>query len=175
MLTHLMIGSSIALTFMNPIDKERTFLIMLGSTIIDIERPLYWLFEFLGVRLIGLTSGFHSIFGALLLSVAGASIFEDTSLTFGWRVRYLLIGATSHLIMDMTMYPWPEQGIPLLFPIRIPFSFNLLWSDSNLYPLVGATVFIFALMIHYVKSRRRQINAYGASNGHNPFLLHHVQ
>lgn len=158
LLTHILIGASIAVLLVRDRNKKSMFFIMLGSIIIDSERPFTWLIELGQYPLQGLTEGFHSILGAVLLSFAAASLFDDPSIDRRTRFSFLLIGSSSHLLMDMTMGPWAEQGLFLLFPLRIPFSFHLFWSDYPFYPLIGIAVFLVALSIdwtyRYIRVRR---------------------
>ena len=157
LLTHVLIGASIAVLLVRDRNKKSMFFIIFGSIIIDSERPFTWFIEIAQYPLQGLTDGFHSILGAVLLSFAAASLFDDPSIDRKTRFFLLLIGSSSHLLMDMTMGPWTEQGLFLLFPLRIPFSFHLFWSDYPFYPLIGIAVFLVALSIdctyRYVRSR----------------------
>ncbi len=156
-LTHLLTGLSIGLVLRGTIRDEISQMIMLGSILIDIERPLGWIIELLGmnINIFGLTEGFHSILGALLLSFAAASLFDDEKLSRNSRFWFVFLGTTSHLLLDMTLWPWPEQGLYLLFPLKIPFSFNLFWPDLMYYPLLGFGILLIAIFYCTVIERIR--------------------
>lgn len=149
LLTHVLIGLSVALVLKGSIKNESSTMILLGSILPDVERPFTWLLEFLGLENVGLTPSFHSILGVLLLSFAAASLFDTNTLSREQRFLYLLLGCSTHLLLDMTMYPWTELGLFLLFPLRQSFSFHLLWPDYPFYPLFGLAVFLLSLL--YVK------------------------
>ncbi|MFW9919814.1 MAG: metal-dependent hydrolase [Candidatus Thorarchaeota archaeon] len=154
-LTHIFIGAALALFVRGSIKDESSIMIILGSILIDIERPLTWLLDFVGYGNIGLTMAFHSVLGAILLSYAAASLFDEAFLTRKYRFMYLLVGTQAHLLLDMIMYPWEELGLYLLFPLRIPFSFHLLWPDYPIYPLLGLALLSIALCYLFIRNYYR--------------------
>ena len=123
--THMMIGLSIGLIIEKNYKHEPFLMLALGSIIIDIERPIVWLTELLNLPIHGLTNGFHSILGAIVLCFVAMNLFHGDDIPQSRRFVLLLLGAASHLLLDMTMYPWEERGIHLLYPLRITFSFNI--------------------------------------------------
>jgi len=145
-LTHLMVGISVALLVRRDDNRPQQMLIILGALLIDIERPITWLLELTDFGWIELTSASHSILGAVILSYFAAACIhlEDTELRN--RAILIFIGCLSHLILDLVMYPWPEIGLYLLYPLKIPFSFNLLWPDFPYYPLFGVVTLTLALI-----------------------------
>lgn len=152
-LTHILVGISIGYLLRGKVKDEISLMIVLGSIIIDIERPIGWVCGFINLDIFGLTEGFHTIIGAVLLSFAAASLFEETAITRKTRFWYILIGAASHLLMDMTLTPWPERGLYLLYPLTIPFSFNLFWSDFMLYPLIGLAILMLSILLEFILRR----------------------
>ncbi len=146
--THLMIGASLALILRPRGTRAEQMLIILGSVIIDIERPVSWILEGTGLDWIGLSSAFHSLLGAAVLSYFAATCFDLEAITTRSKSALVLIGGLSHLVMDMTMYPWAEHGLYILYPLKVPFSFHLLWPDFWFYPLIGAACFVSAVLIN---------------------------
>jgi hypothetical protein len=153
LLTHVIVGLSAGLLLYERESRESIVLIVLGSILIDIERPITWILQFIGIQSVSLTQGFHSILGAILLSFVVASLVETNSTSRLQRFRLVLLGTATHLLLDMTMYPWEELGLFLLFPLRLPFSFNLFWPDFMFYPLIGLGILGVSLGIVYIKSK----------------------
>lgn len=145
--THFLVGASIALLVFRADNRPKQMLIILGALLIDIERPLSWLLSITEFWWIDLSSAFHSILGAIVLSYFAAACFVSEDISFRTRFTLILIGCSSHLLLDMTMYPWSEMGLFLLYPLKIPFSFNLLWSDYWLYPVFGGICLLAVLSI----------------------------
>ena len=147
-LTHLLVGASVALLVQRDGNRVEQALVILGAVIIDIERPVTWILSRLDFDWIGLTSAFHSILGAVVLSYFAAACFvlEDTPL----RTRFGLIflGCASHLFLDTIMYPWSELGIPFLYPLKLVFSFHFFWPDFWFYPLFGVIVLTTVLIVN---------------------------
>jgi hypothetical protein len=148
-----MIGLSTALILFPKARKEEWMLVVLGSILLDIERPLSILLRDSSLGWLELTEGTHSIIGALALSFFAASCFIHMNLDFTQRFRLVLLGCATHLIMDMTMWPWAEYGVKLLYPLRLPISFNLIWGDSVIYPLIGMIALLFAFSSWYFRRR----------------------
>jgi len=148
-LTHLIIGTSIALLARRDGPRSDQVLIVLGSVLIDIERPLTWVLTVSPFYWIGISSAFHSILGALVLSYVGAAFFNLEMTPFRNRMKLILIGSLSHLFLDMVMYPWAELGIYLLYPLKVGFSFNLLWPDFWWFPIIGLSCCVAAIIIKY--------------------------
>ena len=148
--THFLVGVSISLLVRKDGSMAERMLIVLGAVLIDIERPFSWLLASTEFYWIGLTPAFHSILGAILLSYSAAACFNLEHTTFRERIKLILIGCASHLLLDMTMYPWEERGLYLLYPLKITFSFNLLWPDFWWFPVFGAASLLVALGIRYL-------------------------
>ena len=149
-LTHLLVGVSIALLVVRDDNRPEQMLIILGALLIDIERPITWLLTSMNIEWIGLTGAFHSLLGAVVLSYFAAACFDFESTGFQRRVFLIFLGCTSHLVLDLTMYPWEEVGLYLLYPLKIPFSFNLFWPDFQWYPLIGLLSFILAFTFRFL-------------------------
>ncbi len=152
-LTHLLVGLTVALLFRRDGSKPEQMLIVLGSVLIDIERPFSWLLSSTEFYWLVPTSAFHSILGAVLLSYFAAAYFALEHTNSKERGKLILIGCLTHLLMDLTMYPWVESGLYLLYPLKITFSFNLFWSDFWWYPMFGVTSLLVAFGIRYLISR----------------------
>lgn len=148
-LTHLLVGVSLALLIRKDGPRSAQMLIVLGAVLIDIERPISWLLADTPLYWINLVSAFHSILGAVVLSYFAAACFDLENSVFWGRFKLVFIGCASHLLLDMVMYPWAELGLQLLYPLKIRFSFHLLWPDFWLYPLFGAASLLVALGIRY--------------------------
>jgi membrane-bound metal-dependent hydrolase YbcI (DUF457 family) len=163
-LTHLLFGISIALIIRRDDSRPEQMLIVLGALLIDIERPITWILGVTDYYWVGLTSGFHSILGAIVLSYVAAVCFylEETPILD--RLRLVLIGCTSHLLLDMTMNPWPERGLYLFYPLRIPIDFGIFWPDFWGYPLFGMAMLTATVLLRYgltqkAKNRRVYLNS----------------
>ena len=152
-LTHLLVGISIALLVRSDGPRYEQLMIVLGAILIDIERPFTWLLEGTPFYWIGISSAFHSILGAIILSYVGAACFDLETIIFKNRFKLILIGCASHLLLDMVMYPWAELGLYLLYPLKIAFSFHLLWPDFWLYPIFGLSSLLFALCLRFLIAR----------------------
>ena len=142
-----MVGAAIAILLRKDVDRRQLVLVLLGSIIIDLERPLSWILDNTNLYWIDLTTSFHSFLGALLLSIFVASFIDIESIE--WRTRFYLVfsGAISHLIMDMTMWPWEEFGVNLLYPLKIAFSFQVFWPDFVWYPLLGMCILVVSVVM----------------------------
>ncbi len=145
-LTHLLVGVSLALLIRKDGPRSEQMLIVLGAVLIDIERPISWLLADTPFNWIGLGSAFHSILGAVVLSYFAAACFDLENSVFWGRFKLVFIGCASHLLLDMVMYPWAELGIQLLYPLKIRFSFHLLWPDFWWFPLIG----VFTLLVAFI-------------------------
>ena len=148
-LTHLLVGVSLALLIRMDGPRSEQMLIVLGAVLIDIERPLSWMLADTPFYWIGLGSDFHSILGAVVLSYFAAACFDLENSIFRERFKLLLIGCASHLLLDMVMYPWAELGLQLLYPLKIRFSLHLLWPDFWFYPIFGCAFLLVVLCIRY--------------------------
>ncbi|MCK5264908.1 MAG: metal-dependent hydrolase [Candidatus Thorarchaeota archaeon] len=149
-LTHLLVGVSLALLIRMDGPRFEQMLIVLGAVLIDIERPISWLLADTPLYWIGLGSAFHSILGAVVLSYFAAACFDLENSMFRERFKLVLIGCSSHLLLDMAMYPWAELGLQLLYPLKIRFSFHLLWPDFWWFPLIGVACLLGAFIIRYI-------------------------
>ncbi len=164
-LTHVLFGISLALLVRRDDCRMEQMLIVVGAVIIDIERPVTWLLATTDFYWIGLTSGFHSILGALVLSYATASCFHLEQMPLLERFRLVLVGCASHLLLDMTMNPWSERGLYLFYPLRLPIDFGFFWSDFWGYPLFGLVALATALLMKYGFGQKlRNRNASSTSN-----------
>lgn len=152
-LTHFMIGASLAFLVRMDGPRSEQMLIVLGSILLDIERPLSWALSYTPFNWIELSSGFHSIIGALVLACFAAICFELETTDFRTRFYLLLIGCTSHLLLDLIMYPWKELGLQLLYPLKERFSLHLLWPDFLWYPLFGLSLLLIILCIRIIIHR----------------------
>jgi membrane-bound metal-dependent hydrolase YbcI (DUF457 family) len=146
-LTHLLVGVSIALLVVRDDNRPKQMLIILGSVLIDAERPITWLLNWMNMDWIGLTDATHSLLGIVVLSYFAAACFNFKSTDFQRRWFLIFLGCTSHLLLDLTMYPWEEIGTYLLYPLKIANSFNLLWPDFWWYPIIGLSCVIISLVI----------------------------
>ncbi len=153
--THLMVGASVALLARRDDNRKEQMLLVLGAVLIDIERPISWLLAGTELEWIGLGSAFHSILGAVVLSYVAAASFALEHTSFRNRFILVLIGCASHLLLDLVMYPWVEIGLYLLYPLKIPFSFNLLWPDFWWFPVFGVASLILSLWIRYLMTFRQ--------------------
>ena len=144
-LTHLLVGVSLALLIRKDGPRSEQMLIVLGAVLIDIERPISWLLDASPLHWINLVTAFHSILGAVVLSYFAAACFDLEKSIFRERFKLVLIGCASHLLLDMVMYPWAELGLQLLYPLKIRFSFNLLWPDFWFYPIFGCAFLLIVL------------------------------
>ena len=151
-LTHVLIGISLAL-LITPKSKIKGIFIVIGSVLVDIERPFSWMLKFLEVDWINMTGAFHSLFGIFCLSFASASCFRTENIDFYMRFKLIIIGCISHLLMDMTLHPWEEYGIMLFYPIRTVFSFNLVWSGYIWFPLIGFLFLSIVMLFRYFEVR----------------------
>ena len=152
-LTHLLIGTSIALLVKRNDNRAEQMMIILGAILIDIERPFTWLLEGTQFEWLSLGSAFHSILGALVLSYFAAACFLIEDIDFRNRFLLILLGCVSHLLLDMVMYPWAEHGLFLLYPLKIAFSFHLVWPDFWLFPVYSCIFFLVVLFIRYFRSQ----------------------
>ncbi len=148
-LTHLLIGLSLAVIFRPKGTRVEQVLIILGALLIDIERPVTWMLTAVGIDWLGLGSAFHSILGAIILSYVSAACFVLNGLEFVEKFRLILLGSISHLLLDLVMYPWAEFGLYLLYPLRYAFSFNLVWPDYWWYPMFGLAALLVVLCIRF--------------------------
>jgi hypothetical protein len=148
--THLMFGIALALIIVTKKSKVEGMLVVLGSVLIDVERPVSWFLIAIDLDWLSLTSAFHSILGAVMLSFFAASCFNLETVNLKLRFLWILIGCAEHLMLDLTMHPWAEMGLYLLYPLKIPFSFGLVWSDFAFFPLYGILALSIALPIWLV-------------------------
>jgi len=147
--THLMVGFSVAILVRRNDNRAEQMLIVLGSVLIDIERPITWLLVGTELEWIELGYAFHSLLSAAVLSFFAASCFTLDDTDFRGRVVLIFIGCISHLALDLTMYPWIEVGLYLLYPLTIPFSLNLLWPDFWFFPVLGLVALITAILSRF--------------------------
>lgn len=151
-LTHLLVGASVALLVRRDDNRAEQVMVILGAVIIDIERPVTWILSRIGLDWIGLTSTFHSILGAIVLSYFAAACFLIKNTPFKNRFMLILLGCVSHLLLDATMYPWAELGVPFFYPLKLNLSFHLFWPDFLWYPLVGLAFLLCTLCLRFLIS-----------------------
>ncbi|MHA2051960.1 MAG: metal-dependent hydrolase [Candidatus Hodarchaeales archaeon] len=155
-LTHLLLG--IALVLILRFDSwEEGYLVVVGILINDIERPITLLAKMMGLSLLELTIPFHSILGTLFLSLVVASLFNLKEIEFRRRLLLIILGSVFHLLADMTLYPWEEKGVFLLYPLKIPFSFNLFWPGYIGYPFIGLAFCLIGFAIFYFYKIRKNV------------------
>lgn len=150
--THLLFGVSLALLLQRDDERPKQMLTILGAVLLDSERPLTWLLVNTEFYWIGLTSAFHSVLGVVVLSYFAACCVHLEGTGVRERFALVLIGCTSHLLLDMTMGLWVEPGLYLLYPLRVAFSFNLFWNDFWGYPLFGFATLLFSLAVRTLLS-----------------------
>ncbi len=157
--THLLVGAALALLLRKDGPRSEQMLVIIGAVIIDAERPFSWLLRGTALEWVDLVSGFHSILGAVALAYVTAAFIAVDGTTTRSRFALVLIGCASHLIMDMMMYPWAELGIYVLYPLKVAFSFHLLWPDFAFYPLIGLAIFGLVALYRYPTIRQAILNA----------------
>ena len=153
--THLMVGASIALLVRRDDNRKEQMLVVLGAVLIDIERPFSWLLTGTELEWLELGSAFHSIIGAIVLAYVVATFFETEHTKLQARFGLILVGCASHLLLDLVMYPWTEMGLYLLYPLKLAFSFNLLWPDFWWYPVFGVASLFVSLCIRFLMTLRQ--------------------
>ena len=151
--THLMFGIALGIFVYLRRSREEAMLVVLGSVLIDIERPFTWILQRSPYSWIGLTSAFHSILGAVVLSYFASCCILSDQHDFWLRFKLLLLGCIEHLLLDMTMHPWEEFGVLLLYPLRIPFAFRIFWSDYLWFPIYGIIALSISILVWYVVSK----------------------
>jgi hypothetical protein len=154
--THLMFGLALGLIVSLYRSREEAMLVVLGALLPDVERPLTWVLLITGYDVIHLTSATHSIMGALMLSFFASSCFNWKDVDFQARFKLILLGSTEHLILDLTMHPWAENGLYLFYPLKIPLSFGFVWSDYLWFPLYGIIALAVASIIFVILSKAFQ-------------------
>ena len=154
--THLMFGLALGLLVYLYRTKEEAMLVVLGALLPDIERPITWIMLVTGYDVIHLTSATHSIMGILILSYFASSCFIWKDVNFQSRFKLILLGSIEHLLLDLTMHPWAERGLYLLYPLNIPYSFGFFWSDYSWYPIYGIVALIIASIIFIFLSKTFQ-------------------
>ena len=153
-LTHLLVGVSIALLVRRDDNRREQMMVVIGAVVIDIERPFTWFLSVTEFYWLELGTAFHSVLGAIVLAFAVSALFDIEQSRLQTRFWLILLGCASHLLLDLIMYPWVEVGLLLLYPLKIPFSFNLLWPDFWLYPLIGFGSLLLALGCKYISNYR---------------------
>ncbi|MBD3159513.1 MAG: hypothetical protein GF309_12035 [Candidatus Lokiarchaeota archaeon] len=148
--THLLFGVSAALIVCRKQSREESMLLILGSVAVDSERPLSLFLNYLGYTSHDFTYAFHSLLGIVVITYAAATAFHIDHTDFGTRFRLIFLGTVIHLLLDLTMHPWPERGLYLLYPLKIPYSFGLVWSDYPYFPLFGLLALAIALFIRSI-------------------------
>ncbi len=88
------------------------------------------------VQLLGQFSylSLHSIIGVLLLAGLLSPLFFNYSFKQAYFI--LVLGSFSHLLLDMTMWPW-TGGVSLFFPFQTQrYSFRLIWPGNYFIALL---------------------------------------
>jgi hypothetical protein len=158
--THLLFGISLAIILCRHRCREEGLFVILGSVVVDSERPLSLLLNYLGYSH-DFTAALHSLLGIVVISWAAATAFQTEKVEFGTRFKLILLGTVLHLLLDLTMHPWPERGLYLLYPLKIPYSFGLVWSDYPYFPFFGLLVLFIAVLLrvlltHYDQHTQQQ-------------------
>ncbi|MDF1540782.1 MAG: metal-dependent hydrolase [Candidatus Thorarchaeota archaeon] len=162
--THLLFGAAVGIALGKEKNKSQFMMILLGSILIDIERPLTWILNNTDLSWINLSGGFHSILGMVILVFFASACFNHESKAFKTNFGLLLLGSITHLILDMTMWPWEELGIYLLYPLRIPFSFHIFWPEFVWYPLLGSIALVSVIVLkQFVRRISNRENTKGFS------------
>ncbi|MFX0204697.1 MAG: metal-dependent hydrolase [Candidatus Hodarchaeota archaeon] len=140
---------------------EHRVLLFIGSVMLDFSRPfsliaIYFL-DYNTAQLLGQFSylSLHSIIGALLLAGLLSPLFFNYS--FKQAYFLLILGGFSHLLLDMTMWPW-TGGVLLFFPLQTQrYSFRLIWPGNYYIPLLFGlpltSLAFFHLLRDFKKSR----------------------
>ena len=148
-LTHLLIGISLVALIRPKGSRAEQMLIIVGALLPDVERPVTWALNAVGLGWIGLTSATHSILGVIALSYVVAACFALDDISFNHKFALVFTGCMSHLFLDMLMYPWAEYGLYLLYPLKLALSFHLFWPDYWWYPLWGILILGITLCIRF--------------------------
>ena len=149
--THLLFGVSAALIVCRNRTREEATLLILGSVAVDSERPISLFLNYLGYNH-DFTAAFHSLLGITVISYAAATAFHIEHIDFATRFKLILLGTIIHLLLDLTMHPWRERGLYLLYPLKIPYSFGLVWSDYPYFPLFGILVLSVTFLLRLLLS-----------------------
>lgn len=152
-LTHFLLGISLAL-FLKVESREKVVLVILGSVLIDVERPFTLLVIALDLDFLALHVPFHSLLGALCLAFAASCCFSSSRIEHGKNLGLILLGCFLHLLADMTMSPWEELGVFFLYPLKIPFSFNLFWSGYLGFPVIALLILVIAYGWYRLNNRK---------------------
>lgn len=141
---------------------ENRILLIIGSVMVDFGRPIYLLARFIldfdTVHIFGrfFYSPSHSILGVLLLAGIFAPLFSNYSFRHAYSL--LTLGGFSHLLLDMTMWPW-TGGVFLFFPLQTSayqYSFRLIWpGDYHIALFFGLPLSGLALF-HLLKDLNKQ-------------------
>ena len=148
-LTHLLIGVSLVILIRPKGSRAEQMLIIVGALLPDVERPVTWVLNTIGLSWIGLTSATHSIVGVIVLSYVASACFVLDDISSRGKFALVFTGCISHLFLDMVMYPWAEYGLYLFYPIKLAFSFHLVWPDYWLSPLWGILILGITLCIRF--------------------------
>ncbi|MGP1944795.1 MAG: metal-dependent hydrolase [Arsenophonus sp. ET-KM2-MAG3] len=106
---------------------------LFGALLPDIDHPqscLGRLFRFISIpvcRLCGHRGFTHSLFAWLLITLLLIKLSNSYLLFSDALVKGFLLGYFSHLVGDMLT----KKGIPFLWPLKIQFSFPILYNGSN--------------------------------------------
>lgn len=149
--THLLFGVSAALIVCRNRTREEAMLLILGSVAVDSERPLSLLLNYLGYSH-DFTAAFHSLLGITVISYAAATAFHIEHTDFASRFKLIFSGTAVHILLDLMMHPWFERGLYLLYPLKIPYSFGLVWSDYPYFPLFGILVLSVTFLLRLLLS-----------------------
>ena len=154
LLTHLFFGTAI-LMLVYPKRRESWVLFLLGNIMVDFERPVSLFVKWLGWdwNYIGL---FHSLLAVFFLALSISFIIQSRALTQKSRFLTLFYGGLAHLLADLTLHPWPEIGIYLLYPIKIAFSFNLFWPGYIGYPIFAFGLLLISAGIRFWLLKKRK-------------------
>ena len=146
--THLLFGISAALLVCRNRLREEDVLLRLGSLLIYTECPVSILLKALSYTYHDLTAAFHSLLSIIAIPYAGATAFQMEDVDFVSHFKLLLMRAILHLCLDLTLHPWPGHGLYLVYPLKISYSFGLVWSDYPYFPLFALLAFAIAFLLH---------------------------
>ena len=139
-IAHIAIGYLLALIC----NKEKE-LVVLGALLPDIFKifiPFAFLFGFGSESIINFFAPFHTVVGVLITAVLISTFFSS-----GLKVLpLLLLGATSHLLLDSLQYPFGYENW-FLWPLYIGVK-GFIWPDSMLPALISSS---FCLLIALLK------------------------
>jgi len=153
-LTHIVFGLLLCEVF----KVKHKSLVILGCLLPDIGNlfnlllnyKFYWFLQPLSTPI-----------GVILLSASIGFLFN---IEYKRAVSLLLLGASSHILLDFTIRRF-EEGILLLFPLSWrqynPGNFGLFWPEQYYLPLLLFSILLLFLSYLYRITRLHKINTEG--------------